>query len=447
MNAIKPNSSLQSIFQIRNSKKQHPTYLDIIKELNEKHYEKAESLCKDFLNFFPKSYSLRCILAYIYRCLKNYEQAHLYLKEAINLKPKEPIAYLIREEVFFWQNEYKEAANYLEKSVDCKAKIKNLHIILGNNYLLNNYYEEAEENYNIALKNDPNNYLCLKNCAFSICKKSNYYILYNSYSNALAKLDKFLNINNEDSLILCYFREILCSMRQYGNAISYFTKANIIDPENIHNLYKRAIAYYIIQEYNEALSDLNKVIQFDSLNSLAYYLKCLIYYTKKDINNAITEFNKCTELLDSDDNILAKTQLYHLEYLLNKYSSKYLIYNILTKINQVPNIKNIYNIGFNNANTFKLLVLIRCKIYMELKLHYEAKLDLDFLYKHSSKKPEFLPYIYLLQKYMDFWIYYTDINSKFHYIKDYSKFGIIDEFSKYMYVGKRIFNLLISYIN
>ena len=88
--AMKLNSdiSLQSILQIRNSKKQHPTYQNIIKEINEKHYEKAESLCKEFLNFFPKSYSLRCILAYIYRCLNNYEQALLYLAEAINLKEK-----------------------------------------------------------------------------------------------------------------------------------------------------------------------------------------------------------------------------------------------------------------------------------------------------------------------------------------------------------------------
>ncbi len=43
----------------------------------EKIMKKLESLYKEFLNFFPKSYSLRCILACIYMCLNNYEQAHL----------------------------------------------------------------------------------------------------------------------------------------------------------------------------------------------------------------------------------------------------------------------------------------------------------------------------------------------------------------------------------
>ncbi|PKY58884.1 TPR-like protein, partial [Rhizophagus irregularis] len=174
--------------------------------INEKHYEKAESLCKEFLIFFPKSYSLRCILGYIYRCLKNYEQAHFYLKEAINLKPKQPIAYLICGEIFFWQCNYKEAINNLQKSIDYKAKINNLHIILGNSQLFYGIY--STYNYNIALENDLDNHLCLKNIAYihEKCYK---------YSEVLKMLDKILNINKDDSLILCYYGEILCNMNQY----------------------------------------------------------------------------------------------------------------------------------------------------------------------------------------------------------------------------------------
>ncbi|UZO03304.1 uncharacterized protein OCT59_023712 [Rhizophagus irregularis] len=117
---IKLNSKISSPILSRITKKQHPTYQNIIKEINEKNYEKAESLCKEFINFFPKSYSLRCILAYIYRCLNNYEQAHLFLKEAINLSPKRPVAYFICGEIFFRQNKYDEAINIIEKSLEYK---------------------------------------------------------------------------------------------------------------------------------------------------------------------------------------------------------------------------------------------------------------------------------------------------------------------------------------
>src|ERR1043166_2022339 len=103
------NVSLQSIFQqFRNSKKQHPVYLKVLEELNDKNYEKAALGCKELLKIFPKSYSIRCILAYTYRCFNKYDDAlFYYLKEAIDLKEKNPIAWYIRGEIFFRQNDYK----------------------------------------------------------------------------------------------------------------------------------------------------------------------------------------------------------------------------------------------------------------------------------------------------------------------------------------------------
>ncbi|EXX56426.1 hypothetical protein RirG_216330 [Rhizophagus irregularis DAOM 197198w] len=239
-------------------------------------------------------------------------------------------------------------------------------------------------------------------------------------------LDKLLNINKDDSLILCYYGEILCNIGQYSKAISYFTKANIIDPENAHNLYKRAIAYYTLQDYNNVLLDLDKVIQLDPLNSLAYYLKYLIYYTKKDIDNAIMVFKKCNELYDFNDK-LAKTQLFHLECLLNRNNSTELN-NILTKINQISNIEDS-----------ELLILVRCKVYVELKMYHEAMLDLNLLYDkicyHYRMIRYYISYIYLLREYTDFWLYLNVNNNN----NDLSEFGIVNEFSKYMYKKLRVY--------
>ncbi|PKK66546.1 TPR-like protein, partial [Rhizophagus irregularis] len=350
-------------------------------------------------------------------CLNNYEQAHLFLKEAIDLNPKRPVAYFICGEIFFRQNEYDKAINYLNKSMRYKKKINNSYILLGNSHLLRNklndgyydgYYEyrgAAIKNYNIALKNDPNNYLCLKKCAYA-------YVIGEDYSSTLNLLDKLLNINKEDSLVLCYYGEILYNMTQYRKAISYFTKAYTIDPENIHNLNRRAITYYIIKEYDKVLSDLDKIIQLDPLNSSAYYLKSLTYYTKNDINNAKISFKEYAELSNSN-NTLAKIQLCHLEYLLNKNSSK-VLKNILTKISQVFNYSNYED---------KFLQLIRCKIYIELKEYSLAKIVLDFV--------EFAFIGYFIQDHPYFRSYLYEVceinKNKF------TTFGIVSEFSKYMY--------------
>ncbi|CAB5147586.1 unnamed protein product [Rhizophagus irregularis] len=400
---IKLNSKISSPILSRITKKQHPTYQNIIKEINEKNYEKAESLCKEFINFFPKSYSLRCILAYIYRCLDNYEQAHLFLEKAIDLNPKRPVAYFICGEISFKQNKHGEAINNIKKSLEYKAKINNLYTLLGNSYLLSNHYDdyddytEAIKNYNIALKNDPNNYLCLKNCAYSYEKEGDYL-------NTLNLLDKLLNLNKEDSLVLY--------------------------PENIHNLNRRAITYYIIKEYDKVLSDLDKIIQLDPLNSSAYYLKSSTYYTKNDINNAKISFKKCAELLNPD-NILAKIQSFHLEYLLNKNSSKDLnnILTKITKINQILNNRNIYESN--------LLHFVKCKIYIELKKYSETKLALNniqnlaFISYFIQDHPDFRSYLYEV---------YVIYQKNFTYIgivnKNDNELINVDEVGKYMYMYK-----------
>ncbi|GBB89491.1 hypothetical protein RclHR1_01620003 [Rhizophagus clarus] len=275
--AIKLNSNilLQSIFP-RISKKQHPIYQNAIKELREKNYKKAEYYCKEFINDFPTDYTIKCILAYIYRCINNYERAHSCLNEAISLKKTKPIAYFIRGEIFFQQDEYQKAIDNLKKSLAYKAKMNNLYIILGNSNLLmaisreySSYHlSNALNYYNTAVQNNPNNYLCFKNIAYIYEKQKDY-------SNALVTLNKLLDINKEDSLILCYYGEILFNMKKYNESISYFTRANIIDPENIHNLYRRAVAYFILQEYDNFLSDFNKIIQ---LNNIAYYTYYISMY-------------------------------------------------------------------------------------------------------------------------------------------------------------------------
>ncbi|PKY58544.1 TPR-like protein [Rhizophagus irregularis] len=283
--------------------------------------------------------------------------------------------------------------------------------MLGNIYSNKDFfhcdYYAAINYYDIALKNDPNNYLCLKNWEY-------FYEKQKDYLNVLMILDKLLNINEKDSLVLCYYGEILCNMTRYSKAILYFTKANIVDPENIHNLNRRAITYYIIQEYDKVLSDLDKIIQLDPLNSPAYYLKSLTYYTKNDINNAEISFKKHAALLNSD-NRLSETQLIHLEYLLNNNSSKELN-NILTKIDQIP--------------MSDLLRFIRCKIHIELKEYYEAKIYFDTLLELADEK-ERLSHIHLLQKYSDFWSYLYE----FYKISghDFTELGIVNKFSEYIY--------------
>ena len=70
-------------------------------------------------------------------------------------------------------------------------------------------------------------------------------------------------------------------------------------------------------------------------------------------------------------------------------------------------------------------------------MYYEAKLDLDTLYKSFRYKYKYIPYIYLLQEYSDFWSYICEVDKINN--NDFTKLGIVNEFSKYMYHGKELF--------
>uniref|UniRef100_U9U7P4 Uncharacterized protein n=1 Tax=Rhizophagus irregularis (strain DAOM 181602 / DAOM 197198 / MUCL 43194) TaxID=747089 RepID=U9U7P4_RHIID len=167
-------------------------------------------------------------------------------------------------------------------------------------------------------------------------------------------LNKLLSVNKKDSLILCYYGEILSIMEKYDEAAIYFIKANNIDPENVHNLTKRAIAYYNLQEYDKASLDFNKVIQLDISNILAYYYKGLIYYRMGDIDSSITTFKKCIELDPNND--LEKMYLKESRDYLSQISTvdfnlKCLpnYHKLITKINQ-----------FTNIYHDKSLLIMRC---------------------------------------------------------------------------------------
>ena len=227
--------------------------------------------------------------------------------------------------------------------------------------------------------------------------------------NTLEKLDKLLNINQEDSLILCYYGEILNNLKRYDESIIYLTKAYDIDPENIHILIKRAITYYILQEYDEALLDLNRVIKLDSSNNTAYYYKGLTYYTMENVSKAMSAFEKCTKL-DPNDN-LAKMLIYHLKDLSDN--------------NDFENWNNN-----NDMNDDKSLLFMKCKINIKLKKYQEALSDLDRLFELNE---EDISFTYLLREHSDFWSYLC-----IHYeIKnnEFAKLGICDNFSSYMYKG------------
>src|ERR1044072_7660748 len=133
------------------------------------------------------------------------------------------------------------------------------------------------------------------------------YEIQKEYSKSLNNLDKLLSINKDDSLVLCYYGEILLSQKKYDKAITYFTKANNVDPENIHILFKRAITYNYLGKNDEALLDsINKELNINRNDSLVLCYYGEILFNLKRYGEAITYFTKANNIDPENIHILFK---------------------------------------------------------------------------------------------------------------------------------------------
>ncbi|MDR2905285.1 MAG: tetratricopeptide repeat protein [Helicobacteraceae bacterium] len=109
------------------------------------------------------------------------------------------------------------------------------------------------------------------------------------FSNVYAASDNsktFLNRGNE-----------AIKDKDYQTAISDYTKAIQIDPNNADAYYFRGFAYYkIFGDLDKAIPDFTKAIKIDPNNARAYVSRGNVYDSLGDHNKAIADYTKAIEI-------------------------------------------------------------------------------------------------------------------------------------------------------
>ncbi len=85
-------------------------------------------------------------------------------------------------------------------------------------------------------------------------------------------------------------------LEDYTGAITDFTKAIEINPENADIYYNRGLAYYKNSNRKNAIQDYTKAINLKSDFAAAYLNRGTIKYETGDKNGAIPDWKKATEL-------------------------------------------------------------------------------------------------------------------------------------------------------
>ena len=138
--------------------------------------------------------------------------------------------------------------------------------------------------YVVQVAADPDNYeRCFEIIGYMITRITTSD--YNKVKEPNLNADTYLNNGNSKY-----------NLKDYYGAISDYTKAIEIDPNNANAYFNRGNSKYDLKDYYGAISDYTKAIEIDPNNDSAYYNRGLSKYDLKDYYGAISDYTKAIEI-------------------------------------------------------------------------------------------------------------------------------------------------------
>ncbi|MBN1364227.1 MAG: tetratricopeptide repeat protein [Syntrophaceae bacterium] len=175
-------------------------------------------------------------------------------------------------------------------------KIATAHLNRGNYWYKNNQSDKAWEDFNMAIKINPE-------CSNAYFNRSVIYLERGETKKALQDYNRYIEIihpfdarGNLLKLPLSdSFRHrgsIYIKLGQYEKALADFNKAIEFDPFNLDNYYKRALTHMQLREYETAIRDFNLCHQSDPANSDIINNRGVCYLRLGKFQYALADFNK-----------------------------------------------------------------------------------------------------------------------------------------------------------
>jgi tetratricopeptide (TPR) repeat protein len=84
--------------------------------------------------------------------------------------------------------------------------------------------------------------------------------------------------------------------RDYLGALTEYTRAIGIEPNNALAVCSRGVAYYRLGDDRHAMIDYTHAISIDRTLAMAYYRRGFLHYLAQDYSSAIADYNKSIEL-------------------------------------------------------------------------------------------------------------------------------------------------------
>jgi tetratricopeptide (TPR) repeat protein len=194
----------------------------------------------------------------------------------------------------------------------------------GLGFFKNGQYNDALDNYNRAVKLDPNNTSYLYSRGYAYQMLNQFELAAADYTNAIGlKPNEPANYTGRGN---CYF-----STKQYDLALQDYFKAISLDPNNAMNYYNRARVYGVRNQFDDAIKDNSKAIGINPNYVYAYQGRGNNYFSKRMYDLAQSDYFKAISL--EPNNPVNLYNMGNLLYAIKLYDQALDYYNKTISIN------------------------------------------------------------------------------------------------------------------
>ena len=253
--------------------------------------QKEIALLEELYQKEPNSPLLCYRLADVYFYYSQFEKALKMNEELLKIEGDDYLNYLQGGEILLRLNRTIEAEDFFKKAIALYDHVEARHRI-GYILYLNKKYEESLENLYKVSKMDSS---CLQSASYYIGLAHNYRAI-DKLDLAISDYTKAIEIEPNNTDYIWHKAECYFESKKYHHTIMECSLAISLEPEESAFYELRGRAYYNLENHTEAKKDIEKYIQFHPNSPFGYYILGIIEYEMKDLNSALRRFERVLEI-------------------------------------------------------------------------------------------------------------------------------------------------------